>query len=36
MTINGNNVDLSNLRQGVPVNIQLTITYASTTATPAE
>ncbi|MEY8444290.1 helix-turn-helix domain-containing protein [Lactococcus ileimucosae] len=36
MTINGNNVDLSTLRQGVPVNIQLTLTYASTTATPTE
>ncbi|MEY8459204.1 helix-turn-helix domain-containing protein [Lactococcus ileimucosae] len=36
MTINGNNVDLSTLRQGVPVSIQLTLTYASTTATPTE
>lgn len=32
MTINGSTVDLSALTVGVPVQVQLTVTYASTTA----
>ncbi len=32
MTINGNNVDMSALTVGTPVQLQLTVTYASTTA----
>ena len=32
MTINGNNVDMSALTVGTPVQLQLTVIYASTTA----